>query len=57
LYRLHATVLDFNAASARVLLKNGFVEEGMQRRAVFTRGKLHDLRSFARTRDTLDDDR
>jgi RimJ/RimL family protein N-acetyltransferase len=57
LYRLHATVLDFNTASARVLLKNGFVEEGTQRRAVFTRGKLHDLRSFARTRDTLDDDR
>jgi RimJ/RimL family protein N-acetyltransferase len=56
LYRLHATVLDFNTASARVLLKNGFVEEGTQRRAVFTRGKLHDLRSFARTRDTLDDD-
>lgn len=56
LYRLHATVLDFNTASARVLLKNGFVEEGTQRRAVFTRGKLHDLRSFARTRDTLDAD-
>jgi RimJ/RimL family protein N-acetyltransferase len=55
LYRLHATVLDFNAASARVLLKNGFLEEGTQRRAVLTRGKLHDLRSFARTRDTLDD--
>jgi len=55
LYRLHATVLDFNAASARVLLKNGFLEEGTQRRAVLTRGKLHDLRSFARTRDTLAD--
>ncbi|MDN5781892.1 MAG: GNAT family N-acetyltransferase [Luteimonas sp.] len=55
LYRLQATVLDFNIASARVLLKNGFVEEGTQRHAVFKRGKLHDLRSFARTRDTLDD--
>lgn len=55
LYRLQATVLDFNVASARVLLKNGFVEEGTQRHAVFKRGKLHDLRSFARTRDTLDD--
>ena len=56
LYRLQATVLDFNVASARVLLKNGFVEEGTQRRAVLKHGKLHDLRSFARTRDTLDDD-
>jgi RimJ/RimL family protein N-acetyltransferase len=55
LYRLQAAVLDFNSASARVLLKNGFIEEGTQRRAVFKRGKLHDLRSFARTRDTLDD--
>lgn len=53
LYRLQATVLDFNAASARVLLANGFVEEGTQRHAVFKRGRLHDLRTFARTRDTL----
>jgi RimJ/RimL family protein N-acetyltransferase len=56
LYRLQATVLDFNVASARVLLKNGFVEEGMQRRVVFKQGRLHDLRMFARTRDTLDAD-
>lgn len=55
LYRLQATVLDFNRASARVLLKNGFVEEGTQRNAVFKRGALHHLRTFARTRDTLDD--
>src|SRR3546814_1506155 len=55
LYRLQATVLDFNAASAQVLLANGFVEEGMQRHAVFKRGRLHDLRTFARTRDTLHD--
>src|SRR5690606_34036759 len=54
LYRLHATVLDFNTASARVLLNHGFVEECTQRRAVFKHGRLHDLRSFARTRDTLD---
>src|SRR3546814_2793734 len=55
LYRLQATVLDFNAASARVLLANGFVEEGTQRLAVFKRGRLHDLRTFARIRDTLHD--
>ncbi len=56
LYRLQATVLDFNTSSARVLLKNGFVEEGTQRCAVFKRGKLHDLRTFATTRIGLDDD-
>ncbi|HEX2082681.1 MAG TPA: GNAT family N-acetyltransferase, partial [Xanthomonadaceae bacterium] len=32
LQRLQATVLDFNVASARVLQKNGFVEEGVMRR-------------------------
>ncbi len=55
LYRLQAAVLDFNSASARVLLKNCLIEEGTQRRAGDKRGKLHDLRSFARTRDTLGD--
>ena len=55
LYRLQATVLDFNAASARVLLKNGFVEEGTQRNAVFKHGRLHDLRVFALIRNTLPD--
>jgi RimJ/RimL family protein N-acetyltransferase len=55
LHRLQATVLDFNIASACVLLKNGFIEEGTQRCAVLKRGKLHDLRTFARTRNTLDD--
>jgi RimJ/RimL family protein N-acetyltransferase len=55
LYRLHATVLDFNIASARVLSGNGFVEEGVMRCAVVKRGTLHDLRLFARTRESLDD--
>ncbi|MCW4454688.1 GNAT family N-acetyltransferase [Flavobacterium sp. MXW15] len=54
LYRLQAEVLDSNPASARVLLKNGFVEEGTARRAVFKRGVLHDLRRFALTRAALD---
>ncbi|MFT4198105.1 MAG: GNAT family N-acetyltransferase [Pseudoxanthomonas sp.] len=48
LARLQATVLDGNPASARVLLKNGFVEEGTLRRAVTKHGRLHDLRLFAR---------
>lgn len=55
LYRLQATALDFNIASARVLEKNGFAEEGVMRCAVVKRGALHDLRLFARTRKDLDD--
>ncbi len=47
LYRLQAEVLDTNAASARVLLASGFVEEGTARGAVFKRGRFHDLRRFA----------
>ncbi|NZA27593.1 GNAT family N-acetyltransferase [Luteimonas sp. SJ-92] len=48
LRRLFATVLDGNRASARVLEKNGFVEEGVLRCAVLKRGHLHDLRVFAK---------
>ncbi len=55
LYRLQASVLDFNLGSARVLEKNGFAEEGLQRKAVFKRGRVHDLRVFAKTRERLDD--
>lgn len=46
--RLQASVLDFNIGSARVLQKNGFLEEGVLRQAVRKRGRLHDLRVFAR---------
>ncbi|WP_425602546.1 GNAT family N-acetyltransferase [Luteimonas galliterrae] len=55
LYRLQATVLDFNTGSARVLAKCGFSEEGLQHNAVFKRGRLHDLRVFAKVRSVLDD--
>ncbi len=51
LHRLQAAVLDFNTASARVLEKNGFVEEGVMRRAVLKHGQVHDLRLFARYAD------
>lgn len=54
LHRLQATVLDFNIGSARVLQKNGFVEEGVMRDAVLKHGRLHDLRLFARTRERVD---
>lgn len=56
LHRLQATVLDFNLGSARVLQRNGFVEEGVQRAAVFKRGQLHDLRVFAKVRVSLADE-
>jgi RimJ/RimL family protein N-acetyltransferase len=53
LARLEATVFDDNPASARVLLANGFAEEGRMRRAVVDRhGMLHDLRLFARIEDS-----
>ncbi len=48
LYRLQATVLDSNPASARVLQKNGYEEEGAQRCAVVKFGEVHDLRVFAK---------
>ena len=56
LYRLYANVLAFNVGSAQVLRRNGFMEEGVQRAAVFKRGVLHDLRLFAKVRRSLDDD-
>ncbi|MFT4246656.1 MAG: GNAT family protein [Pseudomonas sp.] len=48
LYRVEACVLDTNPASARVLLKNSFVEEGVHRCAVVKHGRVHDLRMFGR---------
>ncbi|NYZ62439.1 GNAT family N-acetyltransferase [Luteimonas deserti] len=50
LERLQANVLAANPASARVLLANGFIEEGCLRRAVRKPDGLHDLRVFARLR-------
>lgn len=50
LHRLYANVMDTNPASARVLQKNGFEEEGVQRAAVLKHGVLHDMRLFAKIR-------
>jgi len=55
LLRLQATVLPFNEASARVLLKNGFIEEGVARCALVKNGEPHDLRVFAKARRSLCD--
>jgi RimJ/RimL family protein N-acetyltransferase len=48
LRRVEANVLDTNPASARVLEKNAFQEEGLRRGAVLKPGRLHDLRLFGR---------
>jgi RimJ/RimL family protein N-acetyltransferase len=48
LRRVEANVLDINAASVRVLEKNGFREEGLRRGAVLKPDGLHDLRLFGR---------
>ncbi|AKC88183.1 GNAT family N-acetyltransferase [Pseudoxanthomonas suwonensis] len=48
LRRVEANVLDANPASARVLEKNGFREEGLRRGAVLKPDGLHDLRLFGR---------
>jgi RimJ/RimL family protein N-acetyltransferase len=48
LRRVEANVLDANPASARVLEKNGFQEEGLRRSAVLKPDRLHDLRLFGR---------
>ncbi len=48
LQRIEANVLDSNPASARVLEKNGFHEEGLRRGAILKADGLHDLRMFGR---------
>lgn len=53
LHRLAAHVHPDNPASAAVLLRNGFVEEGRMRLAAVKDGRAHDLRLFARVREHL----
>lgn len=48
LRRIEANVLDVNPASARVLEKNGFTEEGVRRSALQKPDGFHDLRLFGR---------
>jgi RimJ/RimL family protein N-acetyltransferase len=48
LQRIEANVLADNPASARVLEKNGFHEEGLRRGAILKPDGLHDLRMFGR---------
>jgi RimJ/RimL family protein N-acetyltransferase len=48
--RLEACVFDWNPASGRVLEKAGYTFEGMQRRAVYKRGRFGDLAIWAKLR-------
>jgi ribosomal-protein-alanine N-acetyltransferase len=47
LARITAHVFSFNAPSARVLEKNGFVFEGVQRKAFLKDGRFLDARAYA----------
>ena len=40
-HRIYASVFAFNAASYKVLLKNGFVEEGTLRQSIYKNGEFH----------------
>lgn len=49
--RLEAGVFSWNEASARVLEKNGFLRESVQRRSVFKDGQLIDAALYVKFRD------
>jgi len=51
LHRVQAAVVPENTASARVLTKAGFREEGLARRYLFLDGQWKDHRMFALTAD------
>ncbi|WP_037083144.1 GNAT family N-acetyltransferase [Pseudoxanthomonas sp. J35] len=50
LHRVEAVVLDSNPASARVLEKNGFRQQGVRRAALRRAEGMHDLGLFVRDR-------
>ena len=51
LERIYAGVFDFNKASMRALEKNGFIKEGIRKRAVIKNGQIHDEHHYAITRN------
>ena len=50
--RITGLVYAANIASARVLEKNGFAREGLQRNAVYKDGKIYDLCLFGKLKET-----
>lgn len=53
LERIYAGVFDFNKASMRVLEKNGFIKEGIKRRAVIKNGQIRDEHQYAIIRNQV----
>ena len=51
---MQARVIEGNEASARVLTKLGFREEGTLRKSLFRRGKFEDVQMFSLLRDEGD---
>jgi RimJ/RimL family protein N-acetyltransferase len=51
LHRVEATVMTGNTASAALLSRAGFSQEGVLRERVLKRGTFRDLQMFGLTRD------
>ena len=49
--RIHTGIFEYNKASMAVLEKNGFVKEGVSRKAVFKNGKLWDEHKYAKLKE------
>ena len=48
LRRIHASIFDFNLASMKVLEKNGYVKEGVSRKAIIKNGVVCDEHRYAK---------
>lgn len=51
LHRVQSEVVAYNERSARHLLRNGFVKEGVRREAIFRQGRYHDVVDFGILRE------
>jgi [ribosomal protein S5]-alanine N-acetyltransferase len=47
--RLHAGIFEYNKASMKVLLKNGYEQDGLFKKSIFKDGNLYDEYRFAKT--------
>ena len=53
IFRIFASVYEYNVASMKVLKKNGFVKEGILRKSVFKNNKLCDEHIYGKLKDSL----
>lgn len=51
--RIHTGIFEYNKTSMAVLEKNGFVKEGVSRKAVFKNGKLWDEHRYAKLKGNV----